>query len=314
MTDFSKVLGVIAKALKLDATELSAALKDGDDNFLTDDEITPKLSEIIVREVKAARAEARDRAIAETHGAVDKLVKSKGFTPEAGLKGTALLESFIEHIESKTTKIDPAEVKTLTVEELAKLPEVKKLMADAVDKFGVEAKAQVEAIRKEYDEYKGSAESKRTDQIAKAYLAKALEKGNVLLKPAGSEMVSAEDRIDNLYLDIKNRMKIRLNDKDEPIFVREDGSQLTDEDLGKPISFDEFAIKRGLSLYGLRGPDPNKGGGDPKPGTGNGEYKAMYKFQNEKEYNDLMATLPPGPERAQAAKDYQHQQQQKAAG
>jgi len=320
MVDFDKVMGSFAKALKIDATEFLSALKDGDE-WLPDEQIASKIEEVIVSEAKAARAEARNRAIFEAHQSVEKIVKSKGFTPEGNLKGTALLESFIEHLESKATDIDPEKTKTMTREELAAMPEVKRLMSEAVDKFGVEAKTKIEAVEKSFAEYKATNEAKKIETVAKQRLAAALRKGNVLLKPNGVEEISEEDRIENVWLDLRYRqqMRIGLDEKENPVFLNADGSILVEETLGKPILFDDVAVQRGLKLYGSKGPDHSKSGGDPKgngaqPG-GASKYQQEYFFKTPEEFAKAISNEPDPSKRAKMSEDNHFQQEkQKAAG
>lgn len=321
MADLSKVLGGFAKALKIDATEFLSALKDGDDEWLPDEQIASKIEEVIVSEAKAARAEARNRAIFESRQSVEKIVKSKGFTPADNLKGDALLEAFIEHLESKATEIDKDKTKAMTREELAAMPEVKQLMSEAVDKFGVEAKSKLEAVEKTFAEYKAANEAKKIESISKQRLATALRKGNVLLKPSGADEISEEDRIDNVWLDIlyRQNMRVGLDEKENPIFLNEDGSVLVEEVLGKPISFDEVAVQRGLKLYGSKGPDHSKGGGDPKgnggvPG-GAAKYQQEYFFKTPTEFSAAMFAESDPAKRAKMSEDFNFQQEkQKAAG
>ena len=71
MTDFSKVLGIIASTLQLDASELAESLKDGE-TWLPDEDLSKKLGETIGGRVKAAKEEQRKRALRESSESVAK--------------------------------------------------------------------------------------------------------------------------------------------------------------------------------------------------------------------------------------------------
>lgn len=322
MTDFSKVLGVIASTLQLDASELAESLKDGE-TWLPDDDIAKKLGETISGRVKAAKEEQRKRALRETSETVAKWAKGKGFTPEdAELKGTALLDAYDEHLKSKRTaepiNIDPAHVGKLTRDELAKLPEVQKLITESntavVDKYKQEVGRELEMVKSEYKTYKDSTEREKIESVTMQYIARALEQGNVMLEPTGTK-VSKEARIGAVAKMI-DLGKIRINDKREPYFVNEHGEPETDADFGKPIDFAKHIVTIGKDLFGERGPDSGKGGANPQNGNGNpggnGKYKQEYFFKSADDYSKTMSFEADPAKRAKMSEDFQFQQQQAA--
>lgn len=324
MTDFSKVLGVIASTLNLNATELAESLKDGED-WLSDDEISKKLGEAISGQVKAAKVAQRNRVLKETTETVAKKVKASGFNPSADdLKTTdALLDSFFEHLESSktdATTIDPATAGKLSRDELAKLPEVQSLITSAnaavIDKYKKEVGAELEKVKTEYTTYKASTEREKIEAVTLQAVTRALEQGNVMLEPTGTK-VSKDARIRAVLREI-DLGKVRVNDKREPYFVDEHGEPLTDADFGKPVDFSKYIVGIGKDLYGERGPDSSKGGANPEGQTGqNGsaKFRQEYFFKSDQELSKAMFSEPDAAKRAKMSEDFAFQQQnQKAAG
>lgn len=324
MTDFSKVLGVIASTLNLNATELAESLKDGED-WLSDDEISKKLGEAISGQVKAAKAAQRNRALRETAEDVAKKVKAKGFNPSPDdLKTTgALLDSFFEYLESSkpdATTIDPATAGKLSRDELAKLPEVQSLITSAnaavIDKYKKEVGAELEKVKTEYTTYKASTEREMVKNVVTDFVLKALEGGNVLLEPSGIK-VSKDARVKGVLraIDIE---RVRLNDKKEPYLINDNGDPLTDDDFGKPVDFSKHVIGIGKEMYGERGPDSSKGGANPEGQNGqNGsaKFRQEYFFKSDQELSKAMFSEPDAVKRAKMSEDFAFQQQnQKAAG
>ena len=323
MTDFSKVLGVIASTLQIDVTELTDSLKDGD-NWLADDEITKKLGETISSRVRAAKEEQRKRALRESSESLAKWAKGKGFEPDGDLKGTALLDAYNEFVTSKQptgTDIDPAQAGKLTREELAKLPEVQKLITDAntsvLDKYKKEVGAELDKVKTEYTTYKAQTEREKVESVTLQYVTKALTEGNVLLEPANTK-VSKDARIKAVLREL-DLNRIKINDKGQPFFVDEHGEPLSDPDFGKPVDFSKHVVTIGKDLYGERGPDPGKTGGNPQgngSSNGNGKYQQEYFYKSPKELSDAMFSEPDAAKRAKMSEDFtfQQEQQKKAAG
>lgn len=318
MTDFNKVLGTIASALQLDANELTTALKDGDE-WLADDEITTKLGGIISTRVKAAKEDQRKRALRETSDSVAKWMKGQGFEPEdKELRGTALLDAFSEHLREKIPSgVDGERAKTLSRDDLAKLPEVQHLLKEAGQAAMQKHRAELETVKTEFSQYKGRIEAELTEQVALSTIAQALDQGGVMLEPTGSK-VSKEARIKAVaqLLDLR---RVKRDDKGNPYFVDDSGEPLKD-DYGDLIQFSKRAVEIGKDLYGERGPDPAKGGGDPRQGSGNGESgkrQQVYHFDDQKSFDTALFREPDPAKRAQMSEDFFHQtqkQQQKAAG
>ena len=326
MTDFSKVLGVIASTLQLDASELAESLKDGE-NWLPDDEVTKKLGDTISGRVRAAKEEQRKRALRESSESLAKWIKAQGFTPgeaDADLKGTALLDAFQEYLKSsksQPTGIDPAQAGKLTRDELAKLPEVQKLITDAnaavVEKYKGDVGRELEKVKSEYTTYKEATEREKIEAVTLQHVTRALEKGNVMLEPTGTK-VSKDARIRAVLREI-DLAKVRLNDKREPYLIDDHGDPLTDIDFGRPVDFEKTVVNIGKDLYGERGPDNTKGGANPAGHTGqpgaNGKYQQEYFFKTPEELSKAMFSEADAARRAKMSEDFNFQQEKtKAAG
>ena len=139
-----KVIGAIASALSLDASEFTAALKDGD-KWLADDALADKIGELAAAQVKAAKEAQHKRGQRETWTAVEKRLKAQGFENAEKLQNVAMLDAFFEAYgpekapEGKTPE-------QFTKEDLVKLPIVKSLMQEAK----AEAGKQYDTLKNEY--------------------------------------------------------------------------------------------------------------------------------------------------------------------
>lgn len=304
MTDINKIIGVVASALYLDANELTAALKDGDE-WLAEKEFSDTLSGRISEQVKAAKEDQLKRGTRESWSSVERWMKSQGFTPEKGLKGQDLLDAFAEFVEAKAPAGNPD---TLTKEALAKNPLVKELQNEARANIGKE----LEAVKGEFETYKATTERARVSEVAKAKLAAYLEEGKVLLEVAGAGVNKAQ-RIEAIakFLDFN---QIGLSDKGEPIFM--DGDSPALDEMGKPIDFKKKVVSIGAELFGIQNQDPNKGGGNPKPGSASGggtDYKVEYNFATAAELDATKFSESDPAKRAKMTQDFMYTQKQKEA-
>jgi hypothetical protein len=309
MPTIEKALSTLASALRIDAAELTAALKDGDD-WLSEGDFAEKLKGVILTEVKAARQESRDRALRENSDAVKKQLKAAGFQPESDQTGKEALEAFIE--SAKAQSVDGESVKTISRDELAQLPEVKKLLQEARAKVLETRSTEFDALKSEYETYKTRTEAKMIQDATLRFVTGSLEKGNVLLEPSGAK-VSKEARIKAVLAQL-DMGKIRLNDAGHPFLIDETGAQATDPELGKPIDLEKLIVGIGRDLYGERGADPGLQGANPRtgsaaPATG----VPAYRFADEKAYTEAKNNEPDPVKRAAMSAAYL-QQMQSAAG
>jgi len=317
MEEINVIIGAVASALQMDAPELVAELKDGE-NWLEKEALLEKLKGRVSDQVKAVKDAQYKRGVRESRVSVESWVKAQGFTPEGDLKGTALLEAYAEHLKGDSTKVEPDKVKTLTKEELAALPEVKQLMAGAYEKGGLETKATLDAISKEYQEFKRKSEKESISDFALRFVAQALEDGDVLLEPEGVKEISKPKRIEKVYrgLDIDRLKVVAINGKKTLVFVDENGD-IEEDDMGQPKDVGKYVVEEARSIYGPRGPNSKLGGGNPQGGNGNpggngNKYKQEYFFKSAKDYSDTMSYEADATKRAKMSEDFQFQQQQAA--
>jgi len=303
--DFQEIIGVIAPALQIGAKEL-AALKDGE-NWLADDELKEKLPELIKMQVTAVKDAQHKRGTRESWAVVEKWVKSQGFEGGEDLKGAELLTAFSEQIKGIDGKADK-----MTREELEALPAVKTLISERLSKHANNAKSEVEKVKAEFDAYRKQTETERVKTRGRDYIIRQLEESEVLLEPKGTG-VKKEARIDAILQTI-NWNKIGLNKDGIPVMLSDDGQPEVD-DFGAEKSVAEFAVKTGLAIYGKVGPDPNKGGAEPKPGNANpGKYVPVHVFATENDYTAAYSKAATPQDRLQVTRDWQHQQQKATAG
>lgn len=301
--NIEKIFGAIASALHLDASEFTAALKDGED-WLAEPELTAKIGESIATQVKAAKEQQLKRGTRESWSAVEKWVKAQGFTPEDDIKGTALLEAYQEHLKGSVSGAEGQ-----SKEDLVKNPLVKQIIAEAKGEIG----KKYEALQSEFDQYKKQEQQSRVAEVAKRKLVEFLDEGKVILDVPG---VNKQQRIDAVarFLDFG---QIGLDKDGNPSFLDQDGNPKLD-DYGRPVDFKKHVVSIGENLFGIQKQDPGKGGASLPGGNGaaaSGEYKPTYRFANAQEYDAAKFSEPDPAKRAQMAKDYLHQiQEQQAAG
>lgn len=302
--DTAKIIGVIASTLHLDATELTAALKDGE-NWISDEEFADKVRETITGQVKAAKDAQLKRGTRESWTAVEKWIKAQGFAPDGELKGTDLLDAFTDHLKAQAPEGGkPGE---MAKDELAKLPAVKALINEGKAEVG----KRFETLQTDFDNYKKQSAKAQVSEVVKRRLTEFLEEGKVLLEVQGSN-VSKTQRIEAVSKFL-NFDEIGLNEKGDPIFVDAENQPKTD-DYGKPVDFKKHVIGIGEQIFGIQKQDPGKGGANPPQGggtQGGGDYKPTYSFASQAEYDKQKLSEPDAAKRAQMAKDYFFHQQQK---
>lgn len=301
-----KILGAIASALHLDASEFVAALKDGE-NWLPDDQLTAKAAEIIGGQVKAAKDAQLKRGTRESWTSVERWMKAKGFDNTEKLQGSDLLDAFAEHLQGLAPEggdggKKPAE---MSADELAKLPTVKTLMQKAKEEAG---KA-MQALQVEFDNYKTTAARDRVKMAMQTAIPEILETAGVILEIPG--IAKKADRIAAIGK-LVDAGELGLDESGKIVFVNADGTPKTD-DYGKAVDFQKHIASLGAAIFGIQKQDPSKAGANPPAnGGGSGDYKPAYKFATAEEYAKAKFDEPDAAKRAQMAADWAHQQQ--AAG
>ena len=133
-----KLYKAIAVAFKINPDEFIATLKDGDD-WLSEDAISDKVTELVSTKVTAAKTDSRKSGQAEQNAKILKVVKLAGFENPDNLQGSELLTAFTAW---KDEQIVPASGDTPTgemdKETLLKLPIVKSLILEAKQESGNE--------------------------------------------------------------------------------------------------------------------------------------------------------------------------------
>ena len=143
-----KILGAIASALQIDASELSAALKDGE-AFLPDDQLAEKLKDVAAERLKAAKDAQHKRGQREIGDSIEKWAKAKGFSNDEKLKGTALLDAVFDTVDSKAPEgNDPTK---FTKEELSLLNSFLNRLIDNISEDAPSEKAIFEMMMKSHE-------------------------------------------------------------------------------------------------------------------------------------------------------------------
>lgn len=292
-----KVLGAIASALHFDASELTTALKDGD-KWLADDELAEVIGQKISEQVRAAKDDQRKRGQREVWTSVEKKLKAQGFDNPDKLQGTALLDTFFENYktESEPDGKKPAE---MTVEELAKLPVVKQLIAKAK----MDAGKEFETVKAELEQRVSKAETTQKDLIV----------GDELLVMLEAAKINLGDNADT------RKARLRMVKSQIP-FERvkvEDGKMTFVDADGFETDFKKFVLDIAQPAYGIVKQDPNKGGANP-PTTGangaaggDGKHVRKYTFANAQEYEQARLNAPVS-EHYQMRQDWKLQQEEAA--
>ncbi len=307
-----KVFTALASALNLDAEEFNAALRDGD-KWLTDEQLADKIGEAARTQVKAAKEAQLKRGKRETMLSVERWMKAQGFENTDGLQGNELLEAYAEHQKAQSAPTGdgadggkkPGE---MSREDLAKLPTVKELMAEAVKT----AAAKYEAVNAEFEQYKKKTTVERIAATAKQTAAQILEENRAILEVPGSDITKAQ-RLEAFYrfLDFD---KMQVDDKGNVVLLDANGDPLVN-DMGKAISYKDKVLEINKTLYGFHTQDPNKGGANP-PANGAqkpAEWKPSITFTDQAAYDNFYRTETDPAKRAEGVKSWRFQQEQQAA-
>lgn len=295
-----KIIGALASALNLDATELFAELKDGDKWA---ENATELLSGKISAQVKAAKEAQYKRGIREKGKAVEQYLRGKGFDNAEKLEGEALLEAAFEFLTPKGGNSGQSgEPAKMTKEDLLKLPEVKAL----IDEGKKQAGSQFEALKAEYDAAKTTWQTMRIKDLSAAQLPSYLDEAKVILDVPGSQGTK-EKRVQAIAALI-DWSKVSLNEKNQLIFIDEQGQPATD-DFGKPLDFKKHVVGIAAEIYGVHKTDSSKGGAAPggKPSNPGNTRADKYAFTDSKAFQEALFSEPDVSKRAQMRQDWKEQ-------
>jgi hypothetical protein len=279
-----KILGALASALKMDAQELLADLKTGDDWA---ENAVDTLSAKIRAQLKAAQDTQYKRGIREKGKATEKFFASMGFENPDKLEGDEYLDAAREFLESKVPEGGADPVK-LDREALSKLPEVKALISEAKTAAGQRLSELETAISQKEKQFR----QERVKDIAAAKLPEILEAHKVILDAPGVEG-SKSARIAAVQAQI-DWSKVAIDDKRNLVFVDDDGNPATDE-FGKPVDFSKHVVSVAAPMFGIQTQDPHRGGGRPA-GTGGGAGGSQtWTFENAAAFDKaIMSEGDPG--------------------
>jgi hypothetical protein len=307
-----KIFQALASALNLDVEEFTAALRDGD-KWLTDEQLADKIGEAARAQVKAAKEAQLKRGKRETMLQVERWMKAQGFENPDKLQGDELLEAYAEHWKAQAPAGDPSadggkKPGEMSREDLAKLPAVKELMAEAVKG----AASKYDAVKAEFEAYQKKTTVERIASVAKQTAAQILEENRAILEVPGSDITKAQ-RLDAFYRFL-NFEGMQIDEKGAVVLLDPNGDPLVN-DMGKPVSFKDKVLEINKSLYGFHTQDPNKGGANPPANGGQkpGEWKPSITFADQAAYDNFYRSETDAKKRAEGAKSWAYQLQQSEA-
>ncbi len=282
-----KLYKAIAVAFKINPDEFIATLKDGDD-WLSEDAISDKVTELVSTKVTAAKTDSRKSGQAEQNAKILKIVKASGFENIDNLQGSELLTAFTAWKDEQI--VPPAgdtPVDQMDKETLLKLPIVKSLVLEAKQESG----RGVEAVKQQFDAYKAQVEQdnvkrerERAINVAERHTEEAARKGNIVLKVEG---VDEKVRLKSIFDVIRLNESIGLDAKGLPIVLGEDGEQKKD-DYGNPIPFSDIVVSYGKGMYGVSAiPQTHEGANPPiNAGVpGSKDYVPKYRLGTIEDYD-----------------------------
>lgn len=290
-----ELLGAIALALNLDATEFEAALKDGD-SALEGEALTAKVSEVMKARISALKTEQLGRGTREANKAFEKAIKNAGFTPEGDLKGVELLNAYMQ-AQVHTQPTD----NQITRENAASNPVVKELIAEAKRAAG----QAYESLKAEYDTFKQSATHEKVAAQVRSRIPDVLKAANVRLEVEGVDTKARVDALMNM-IDMK-----RVAHKDGDLFFADPDGGIETNDFGKPKKVDDFIVSIAKGLYGTATQSPANGGANPSNPAGGAPSGSTIKFASADDFNKFMTTSTDATARQQAAAAWAEQLQSK---
>ena len=293
-----KLIGGFASALNMDASELTAALKDGD-KWLGEDEMVEVIRQKVGDQVKAAKDDQRKRGQREVWLTVEKKLKSQGFENPDKAQGSALLDSYFEQLQPIENEGEGKKPSEMTEQEIMRHPVFKNIKA----RIEADAKKGLEAQLTEIEQRALKAETTQKRLVVNAEMARLSREARLNLgespetQAARLGLLDAKIPYDRISVDGE---KVILSDAE-----------------GYESDFKSFFLGLATPVFGIVKQNPSRSGANPQAGgaagAGAGEYKPKYTFAGGvKEYNDLKTTLVDPQERLQVEKDWRHIQQQAA--
>ena len=295
--ELDKILGAIASRLQIDADEFIASLKEGE-NWKED--AVETVGTIISDHIKSAKDQQHKRGVREYEDRIVKHIKAQGFSNPEGKKGTELIEAYQEWVKAQAIDDDgtggkkPAE---LTEAELMKLPAFKTALAAKLQA----AQQEVDAVKAEFETYKGKETRKTVEQIAREKMVAILTEKKAVFESEALG-ITKDERLKKFEKMLPfDRMRLSEDGK-EIIMVDEDGEPLQNN-LGKPITYESVVLSEWGPAFGFHKQDPKKGGPNPGLKDKTKEGEAM-RFDSADDFNKYISSEPDATKRFEAQKAY----------
>lgn len=296
--ELDKILGAIASRLQIDADEFIASLKEGE-NWKED--AVETVGTIISDHIKSAKDQQHKRGTREYEDRIVKHIKAQGFSNPEGKKGTELIEAYQEWVKAQAIDDDgtggkkPAE---LTEAELMKLPAFKTALAAKLQA----AQQEVDAVRAEFETYKGKEARKTVEQIADQKMLEILTAKNAVLESEALGVTKDERLAKFKKMLPYDRMRLSEDGK-EIIMLDEDGEPLQNN-LGKPITYESVVLSEWGPAFGFHKQDPKKGGPTPGLRDKTKEGEGAMRFDSADDFNKYISSEPDATKRFEAQKAY----------
>jgi len=237
-------------------------------------EIIPEIEKLVSEKIRTVGENQRNRGLKEGRKLFEKAIKSQFEPDDQTLEGLELWDAFNEHLEaSKVSTPD-----TLTKEALAKMPEVKELIADgkkaALKKYS--------DLEHEFQDYKAGVKAEELKSKVEKQGVKLLTKNRVKFESDG---LDTDKRLNAIFKQIDySQLKV----EGEEIIVLDSDGHPKEDDFGKAVTFESYLLDIGVPLYGVRKQDPDKGSPerDRKPGVTGG---TEIVIRDESHFNELLS-------------------------
>jgi hypothetical protein len=263
------ILG-IASALKLDANELIAELKEGEDWKEDAGEI---LKAKVSDQIKAVKTEQHGRGLSTYEKRLLEGAKSRGFQNTENLTGPELQAAIFDHLSAKPEG-NGEPPKGLSKADLLKLPEVQEILGEKLKA----ASDQNEALKQELDGVKTQTARERKQEKVWAKIVETLEAEKAILE---TDSVPKDKRLATIRR-LVDFDRMDVDDKGVPILLGDDGQPAKD-DFGKPIPFKGYVME--VNPFGVHTVDPKKGGAQPQPGSNAPAGNGKISFASMDDYN-----------------------------
>jgi len=162
------------------------------------------------------------------------------------------------------------------------------------------AQQEVDAVRAEFETYKGKEARKTVEQIADQKMLEILTAKNAVLESEALG-VTKEERLAKFKKMLPyDRMRLSEDGK-EIIMLDEDGEPLQNN-LGKPITYESVVLSEWGPAFGFHKQDPKKGGPTPGLKDKTKEGEGAMRFDSADDFNKYISSESDGAKRYEAQK------------